>query len=93
MNTTAIRVALPDGTVYCTGTINNTTNCTAGQEKNVGLVISPRAGDQLPGGSGVTPGLLDFQYNINAAGVRTNLGAAREVQVLAEWGPIPTAIK
>jgi Tfp pilus assembly protein PilX len=75
---------------YCSGTIAATANCTTPQPLPWTFAIRP--GDAIPGGKGVTTSYMTFQYQINTTGIGP-LGASREVQALASYGPIPAATK
>ena len=74
--------AIGSGLFYCSGTIANTGgNCATPQP----LTVAPV---NVPGYALGTPGYSFYQYQIDATGVGP-LGATRQVQALAQYGPVP----
>ena len=74
---------------YCSGTIAATASCTAGQEQELPVTKVTRPGYSLGVGTGYnSSGYYFYQYQIDATGIGP-LGATRQVQALALYGPLP----
>lgn len=94
-DTTASSALIPltplgGGLAFCSGTIVSSANCATPQPLPWTFNIIP--GTALPGGHGVTPSFITFQYQIDATGIGP-LNSARQVQALARYGPVQMATK
>ena len=89
ISTAAIpKTTLSPGLFYCSGRIDNTGgNCATPQPLTVIPVNKP--GYSLGVGTGYnSSGYYFYQYTIDATGIGP-LGATRQVQALAQYGPVP----
>lgn len=81
-----------NGGFYCSGTILSTASCTAGQQQPLAPPTTLPAQEATLSSGAVynsdRAGFFTYQYQIDATGAGGPLGAARQVQALATFGPV-----
>jgi Tfp pilus assembly protein PilX len=79
-----------NGGFYCSGTIASTASCTAGQQLPAPTTLPAQEATLSSGAvyNSDRAGFFTYQYQIDATGAGGPLGAARQVQALATFGPV-----